>query len=62
MATILILPGWQDSGPDHWQGRWLEKYPNAVKVEEKDWLHPKKDEWVEVLNGYIEKYKDDGIV
>ena len=21
-ATVLLLPGWQNSGPDHWQSRW----------------------------------------
>lgn len=62
MTTILILPGWQDSGPEHWQGIWLKKYPNAVKVEEKDWLYANKDEWVEGLNNCIEKHKDNEIV
>jgi len=62
MNTILILPGWQDSGQDHWQGIWLKKYPNAVKVEEKDWLYSNKDEWVEGLNDYIEKYQDTDII
>ncbi|WP_204314112.1 alpha/beta hydrolase, partial [Klebsiella aerogenes] len=19
---VLLLPGWQNSGPDHWQSRW----------------------------------------
>lgn len=59
---ILILPGWQDSGPEHWQNRWLKKYPNAVKVVQKDWMYPKKEEWVKTLNEYIEKYKDLEIV
>ncbi len=58
MKTILILPGWQDSGPDHWQGLWLKKYPNAVKVEQKDWMHPKKDEWVSTLNETINRYDE----
>lgn len=50
---ILILPGWQDSGPEHWQSLWLKKYPNAIKVEQKDWMYPKKNEWVLTLNKYI---------
>lgn len=27
-TSILILPGWQDSGPEHWQSLWLKKFPN----------------------------------
>lgn len=60
--TILILPGWQDSGPEHWQSFWLKKYPNAIKVEQKDWMFPKKEEWVKTLNDYIEKYKENEII
>lgn len=56
--TILILPGWQDSGPDHWQSRWLRKYPNAVKVVQNDWMFAKKDEWVTTLNDYIKCYDE----
>ncbi|MDP2643108.1 MAG: alpha/beta hydrolase [Candidatus Peregrinibacteria bacterium] len=60
--TILILPGWQDSGPQHWQSIWLKKYPNAVKVIQKDFMNPEKEEWVKTLNAYIEKYKDNEII
>ena len=60
--AILILPGWQDSGPQHWQSLWLNKYPNAVKVVQKDWQFPKKSAWVETLNDYIEKYKTGEII
>lgn len=56
--TILILPGWQDSGPEHWQSLWLAKYPNAVKVEQADWMHPKKDDWVAMLNDYVSRYDE----
>ncbi|MFA6255244.1 MAG: alpha/beta hydrolase [Patescibacteria group bacterium] len=62
MNTILILPGWQDSGPTHWQSLWLKKYPGAVKVMQKDWMCPKKQDWVKTLNDYIEKYKESDIV
>jgi predicted alpha/beta hydrolase family esterase len=54
MTKILILPGWQDSGPEHWQSLWLKKYPNAVKVEQKDWMNARKDDWVAGLNAAVE--------
>lgn len=61
-TVILILPGWKDSAPEHWQGIWLKKYPNAVKVRQEDWMFPKKSAWVKTLNEYIEKYKEHNII
>lgn len=58
IPTILILPGWQDSGPEHWQSLWLGKFSNAVKVEQADWMHPKKDDWVKTLNDYVTRYDE----
>ena len=55
---ILIHPGWQDSGPGHWQTLWLQKYKNAVKVEQHEWTRPMKEEWVKTLNTYNERYKE----
>ncbi len=60
--TILILPGWQDSGSEHWQNIWLKRYPNAVKVVQTDWMNPKKEEWVKILNEYIEKNSNKDVI
>ena len=37
--TVLLLPGWQGSGPDHWQMRWAKVHGYSV-VEQNDWLRP----------------------
>ena len=36
---VLILPGWQNSSPDHWQSRWEARY-GYRRVEQHDWMHP----------------------
>ncbi|RZI94330.1 MAG: alpha/beta hydrolase, partial [Rubrivivax sp.] len=33
---VLLLPGWQNSGPDHWQSRW-ERLHGDERVEQHDW-------------------------
>jgi predicted alpha/beta hydrolase family esterase len=38
--TVLVLPGWQNSGPEHWQSRWQAAHPHWRRVEQADWLHP----------------------
>ncbi len=45
-VDLLIVPGWQNSGPDHWQSRWERQLRTARRVEQADWDRPIKDEWV----------------
>lgn len=41
----LTLPGWQNSGPSHWQTRW-EAAHGFVRVEQSDWDHPLRGDWM----------------
>ncbi len=43
-ANVLVLPGWQNSGPDHWQSRW-ETSRGYRRVEQHDWQRPLKGDW-----------------
>ena len=46
---VLLLPGWQNSGPAHWQSRWeaLQTAPFAfVRVEQSDWMRPLRGDWM----------------
>ncbi len=47
--TVFILPGWQNSGPAHWQSRW-EALPDATfhfeRVEQSDWMRPLRGDWM----------------
>ncbi len=48
-ADILIVPGWDDSPPDHWQSRWEQKLSSARRVELSDFNRPVLAEWRPVL-------------
>jgi predicted alpha/beta hydrolase family esterase len=48
-ATVIIVPGWRDSGPGHWQTLWAEQLPNARRVLQDNWISPLKRAWVERL-------------
>jgi predicted alpha/beta hydrolase family esterase len=48
-ADILIVPGYLDSGPTHWQSRWEQKLSTARRVVQRDWAHPSRDEWVATI-------------
>ena len=44
-VDILIVPGWQDSGPDHWQSRWERSLKTARRVVQDDWDKPDVEAW-----------------
>ncbi len=44
-ANILILPGWQSSGPEHWQSQW-ETLHGCQRVEQHDWMRPLRGDWI----------------
>ena len=47
---VLIVPGLNDSGPDHWQTRWQRELPHAERVELGMWDDPHRNTWVNQLN------------
>jgi len=48
-TPVLILPGYGDSGPDHWQSHWERADPVVRRVMQDDWLLPKLADWVSRL-------------
>jgi uncharacterized protein len=48
-ATALIVPGWRDSGPGHWQTLWEQRLAGARRVVQDDWLNPSRQAWVAAL-------------
>ena len=46
---FIIVPGWRDSGPGHWQSLWAERLGNAVRVRQDDWITPSRQAWVATL-------------
>ncbi len=45
-VDILIIPGYTNSGPDHWQTRWEAKLSTARRVEQAEWSKPVREDWV----------------
>lgn len=45
----LIVPGWRDSGPSHWQSLWAARLPRARRVVQDDWMNPSRAAWVDTL-------------
>jgi uncharacterized protein len=50
--NVLILPGWQNSGLDHWQSRW-EVLRGYRRVEQHDWMTPRRGDWMARLEEVV---------
>lgn len=57
MTTVLTLPGWLGSGPDHWQTCW-ERGRGCQRVEQADWDRPTREAWVEALDARLDSVPD----
>ncbi|MBX3608925.1 MAG: serine hydrolase family protein [Hydrogenophaga sp.] len=50
--NVLILPGWQNSGPEHWQSRW-ERSHGYHRVQQHDWMQPRRGDWMARLEDEV---------
>jgi uncharacterized protein len=48
-VDILIIPGWTNSGPDHWQSRWETRLKTASRVMVPDFDRPVCAAWVAAI-------------
>jgi predicted alpha/beta hydrolase family esterase len=59
---VLLLPGWQNSGPEHWQSRW-ERAHAYERVQQHDWIRPLRGDWIarlqDVVLGHVAQQEPD---
>src|SRR5262245_14366063 len=50
---LLLVAGWNGSGPGHWQRIWQSRFPNAEILEQDDWVQPRLEDWLEKLSRHV---------
>ncbi len=55
MEHMIVVPGLGGSGDEHWQSHWLRDHDGAVRVEQRDWDQPDRDEWVAALDEVVQR-------
>jgi predicted alpha/beta hydrolase family esterase len=50
---VLLLPGWLNSGPTHWQTRW-ELLFGFERVQQSDWVTPRRGDWMARLDEVLQ--------
>jgi len=53
--TVLLLPGWHNSGPDHWQSNW-ERLHGYTRVPQHDWDTPLRGDWMAQLDSTVQQH------
>ncbi len=51
-TRFLTLPGWENSGPAHWQSLWEQQYGHQ-RVEQHDWMRPLRGDWISRLEDVL---------
>ncbi|MEI6001689.1 alpha/beta hydrolase [Paraburkholderia bengalensis] len=51
--SVIVLPGYMNSGVGHWQTRWEARYPGFSRAPMRDWDHPDCGEWCATLDASI---------
>jgi len=49
-SSVLVLPGWNNSGPKHWQTLWEQEEASFRRVQQKDWVTPRLSDWIEGIS------------
>ncbi|WP_087017244.1 RBBP9/YdeN family alpha/beta hydrolase [Thaumasiovibrio subtropicus] len=58
-TTVLLLPGYLNSGPDHWQSYLEQRFSNVKRVQQKDWLVPDRQAWVQAITEAVAQTEGD---
>ena len=51
---VLLLPGWYNSGPGHWQTLWEAQFGD-LRVEQHDWVQPLRGDWITRLEEVVQE-------
>lgn len=61
-TNYLIVPGYGNSGVEHWQTYFENKLPNSFRVQQKSWKKPFRIDWVNAINEAIKSYNPETVV
>ena len=60
-SYCFILPGLYNSGPQHWQTRWEERY-GFTRIHQQDWDNPDKDDWIHTISEVIAPFPPEQVI
>jgi predicted alpha/beta hydrolase family esterase len=52
-VDLVLVPGFKDSGPDHWQTLWQHQLPAFQRITQKRWDNPDIELWIAAIQRLI---------
>jgi len=52
-TPVVIVPGWGNSGPAHWQTLWEADEPDWIRVMQRDWERPGAVSWLAAIDELV---------
>lgn len=62
MTNYLIVPGLNNSGPEHWQTIFEKSGNNFHRIIQKEWEAPDRNDWVEKIDREVSVYSLSSVV
>src|ERR1700683_25538 len=56
-ASVLVIPGWNGSGAEHWQTLWEQKYACFRRVVQNSWTRPSRADWIAQIDAHLHPVK-----
>jgi uncharacterized protein len=53
--NCFILPGLNNSGPQHWQTHWENEY-GFIRINQQDWDTPVCEDWIKTIDAIVSKH------
>lgn len=61
-CDIFIIPGYTNSGDDHWQTRWERQLSTAQRVVQDDWHNPTLEAWTDRIRESVSQARRPAIL
>lgn len=58
---IFILPGLNNSGPQHWQTLWEQQY-GFIRIHQKDWDTPHAEDWINTIDAAVMQHPPEQVI
>lgn len=62
MTNYLIVPGYGNSGPEHWQTHFENTLPNCTRINQKSWDKPVMNDWVKNIDDAVRQFDPETVV
>jgi uncharacterized protein len=62
MTNYLIVPGYGNSGPEHWQTYFENTLPGCIRINQQSWDKPVMQDWVTAINASIMQYDPETVI